>query len=209
MAFSDADISDLILRVKRRMSEKRFAHTLSVMDTALMLADHTVPESRNVVSVAALLHDIAKEIPIDDQIAFLEREGETISEFDLQSKGVIHSYTAPYVVQRDFREYATSEVLSAVRNHTLGDPDMSFVDEIIFLADFIEASRGYKTCIELRQNVVENLSKNNFSENVLLIHSACIEEIDSTLKMLLSEKKFINPKIILTRNALLSKILSN
>lgn len=206
MTFSDKDIERLKSLVRERQSEKRFSHTLGVMNTALILADYYIKDKRDIAAVAALLHDVSKEIPTEEQLRLLSEAGFPLTKEDRESEGVLHSYTAPIIIKRDFSFYASPEVLSAALKHTVGDEDMSILDEIIFLADFIEEGRAYGTSRELRESVLEELSKCEVTADPAILHRACIREIDSTLEYLKQKGKGINPKILLTRNDLLSKI---
>jgi hypothetical protein len=43
-------------------------------------------------------------------------------------------------------------------------------------------------------------------ENIFLIHNAVVRAIDFTIANLIKNKRFISPKTVLTRNALLDKI---
>jgi HD superfamily phosphohydrolase YqeK len=119
---------------------------------------------------------------------------------------VLHSFTAPLFIKKYFSEFATENVISAVRYHTLGAPEMSVFDEIVFLADFIEDTRTYDASISLRNFVWSNMRSGEFDTNVKVLHLACVKAIDYTIINLIENKKKINSKNILTRNALLSKI---
>lgn len=206
MRFSDKEISELCESICHRLSEGRLRHTLAVRDTALLLADYFLPNMKDVVEASALLHDVSKEIPIEEQIDMLLESGDIASRSEIPEYGVIHSLTAPLVVKRDYHRFAIDEVLSAVYNHTTGSPDMTVLDEIIFLADFIEETRTHNSCRSLRERVLSGLKRGADAENLSLLHEACVFEIDSTISYLISNKKKIDVKAILTRNVLLSKI---
>ena len=206
MIFYEEDLTALRIRVRSRLSEKRYAHTLAVEDCAVRLCEMCIPEEKSEIAVAALLHDITKELTVSEQRMLLNEGGVVLDNEDFESVGVLHSFTAPIMVKKDFSDFMTENVLAAIRYHTLGAPDMSVFDEIIFLADFIEDTRTYNSSVELRKFVWESMRRGETQNNILVLHSACIRAIDFTVLNLIENKKKINSKNILTRNALLSKI---
>ena len=206
MIFKETDLTALREQVRLRLSEKRYLHTLAVENCAVLLCEMCMPDKKDEAAVAALLHDITKELSPSEQRNLLNEGKIFLDSEDSESEGVLHSFTAPIMVKRDFPDFATQNVLSATRYHTLGAPEMSVFDEIIFLADFIEDTRTYESSVKLRKFVWENMRPHEHKENILVLHSACIRAIDSTVLNLIENKKAINSKNILTRNALLSKI---
>ena len=132
-------MSELELKaaVEARMSQKRFLHTLGVVKAARQLGEELMPEKIQSLTVAAHLHDIAKELPTEELLTLSSEYGYVTTEEDMNSPQVLHSFAAPAVIKRDFPEYASEEILSAVFKHTTGDGEMSVFDEIIFLSDLI------------------------------------------------------------------------
>ena len=203
--FTSSQIEELKADLKNNMSEKRFIHTLGVYETSQFLASSILDCGIDIALAAALLHDISKEYPISKQLEILETNGFPLDSDDYLSPAVFHSYTAPFVINSTFPQFAVEDVLSAVRNHTIGSPDMSLIDEIVFLADFIEPTREYSSSIDVRDYVYSSMGKNRL-ENQKILHKASVMAIDFTIQHLIENRKPINYKNILTRNALLSKI---
>ena len=206
MRFSSDDVIKLRSLIKPRLSEKRYSHTLGVERAAVRLAKYCIPELADEAAVAALLHDVTKEIPYNRHVELLKSNGALLDASDYESPAILHAFTAPIIIRSDFSYYATENVLSAVYNHTVGSPDMSVFDEIIFLADFIEDTRTYEASINLQSFVWKNMKDQDISANRKVLHRACAEAIDAAIINLIRYKKHINIKNILTRNALLSKI---
>ena len=206
MIFSNDDIRKLRDMIKPRLSEKRYSHTLGVERAAVRLAKYCTPELADEAAVAALLHDVTKEIPYSRHIALLKESDACLDTADYESPAILHAYTAPLIIKSDFSDYITENVLSSVYNHTVGSPDMSVFDEIIFLADFIEDTRTYEASINLQSFVWKNMKDGDITANRKVLHRACIEAIDAAIINLIKHKRNINIKNILTRNALLSKI---
>ena len=206
MTFSKEEIEALRSEIKNRLSEPRYLHTLGVAHAAKRLSELCLPSCATELEAAALLHDITKEYSNAEQLRIIREESIVIDNEDMKTPAVLHSFTAPTVIKRDFGRFATERVLSSVLFHTMGSPEMSVFDEIIFIADFIEETRPYPSSMSVRNYVYQNMHPGKTEENVKVLHKACIASIDFTADHLVKNKKPINSKNILTRNALLSKI---
>ncbi len=199
--------NELYFLVKERLSEARFKHTEGVLKAAQELGKKLLPDKICALSYAALLHDIAKEIDTEDQIRLSKEYGYVPTSSDLESASVLHSFAAPAIIKRDFPHFASDEIISAVFNHTVGAPDMSLFDEIIFVSDFIEENRRYDSCIEVRNRLLKTIVNANSDREVeLALHEATVASIDATISSLISKMKPINKKTIITRNAFLKKV---
>ncbi len=197
------DILKLQMQVGQTLSDKRFLHSLSVKKTAEELALLCCPQHKDELAVAALLHDIAKEYSTEALISIID---EPLSDEMLASPQVLHSIAAPYVIREKFPEYATKNVINATGSHTLGSPDMSVFDEIIFLSDYIEETRQYETSKLLRHEVFSKMKNGEFEKNLKILHIACVKSIDYTVNELKKRQRPVISKMLLTKNALMSKI---
>lgn len=203
MIFDNDSIVRLRSLVKARLSEKRFIHTLGVEKLAVQLAEVLLPEKVSELSVAALLHDVAKELSYEEHIALLKGSDVKYTEEDLSIKPALHSIAALPLISEFFKEYATPDVCSAVANHTLGAPDMSVFDEIIFISDYAEEGRTYRTCIEVRNYLLDNVRKeNSVAENIRSLHIASLKSIESTVESLTKRNEKINSRTLMTKSYL-------
>ena len=206
MTFTNDTVRALRDKVSKRLGKRRFLHTEGVAKCASKLAELCEIDSKIEAEIAAYLHDITKEYTFDEQMVIIKKYNIPLDDEDLKSPAVFHSFTAAEIIKSEFSEFATEKILSAVRLHTLGSPDMTEFDEIIFLADFIEETRTYPSCTELRRLVFSNMKEGNRDENIGILHKAVISAIDSTVSNLRENNRFVNSKNILTKQALLSKI---
>ena len=181
-------------------------HTLGVARAAKRLSELCLPRFASEAVAAALLHDVTKEYSHSEQLRIIKDAGILIDDEERDTPAVLHSFTAPAIIKRDFGKFSTERVLSAVLFHTVGSPDMSVFDEIIFLADFIEDTRTYSSSALVRNYVFENMKPGLTEQNVKILHKACVMSIDFTTEHLKKNKRHVNSKNVLTRNALLSKI---
>lgn len=205
MNLSDSDIQELREAVKARLSEQRYLHTLGVEAAALKIGEYCMPEALGELRVAALLHDVAKEIPLTEQMEILSALDD-VTEDDLLSPPIFHSLTAPFVAKRDFSRFLTERILSALKNHTTGAPDMSVFDQIIFIADFVEDTRVYTACAKAREKLYSALSAAKDAEQCIsILHLSVIETLDFTIKYLIDKGKYLNGRTVATRNAFLGR----
>lgn len=187
--------------VKSRISERRYLHTLGVEDMATKLGEHFIPEMISELRAAALLHDVAKELDYQEQIKIISDQGILVSDEDIATLPAVHSFAACGVIKRDFPDYATPEILSAVYNHTLGAPDMSLFDKIIYIADYIEEGRCYSSSCEVRSYLLQAL-EDNLEDKMACINRAIVMSIDHTVKHLNATMAPINSKTLLTKSSL-------
>ena len=203
MRFDNDDITRLHMLVRERMSSKRYEHTLGVEKMARYLGEIILPDKVDELRVAALMHDVAKEMSFDDHLAILQGSTVEYTDEDLEVKPALHSIAAVPLIMRDFCEFATDDVCSAVANHTLGAPGMSIFDEIIFISDYAEEGRTYYTCIEVREHLLNRVKKENSHEdNIRALHEASYRSTVYTVDALTLRKEKINTRTISTKNYL-------
>ena len=202
MIFTEEELCLLKEKIKGRMSEKRFLHTLGVERCAKRLGELLLPDRVSELRAAALLHDIAKEIPLNTQFEILEKNSFALTEEDRLTTGVIHSYTAPFVIEEDFREFAQRDILSAVFNHTLGCENMSIFDKIIFVADYAEDTRIYPSCIKVRELLFNGIEDMSYEERLKHFNRAFLASLDGVIEALTRMGQPINSKIFITKNSI-------
>ena len=202
MPFSEKQLSELKEKVKLRMSEKRFSHTLGVERCAKKLAELILPERASELRAAALLHDVSKEMPLELQFNLLSENTFIMTDEDRETVGVIHSFSAPYVIRRDFPDFATEDILSAVFNHTLACRDMSVFDKIIFVSDYAEDTRIYSSCIKVREFLFGGIEELNAEERLKRLDDAFSASINGVLEALTRMGQPINSRIYEAKNYL-------
>ncbi|MBQ9428445.1 MAG: nicotinate (nicotinamide) nucleotide adenylyltransferase [Clostridia bacterium] len=201
------EIERLRALVREEVGQFRARHVLSVEREAAAMAIRLIPEKMEIVRKAALLHDITKEKPEEWQVDCLRRAGETLSPDLLASPKVLHAYTAAVQIPLVYPQHAQPEVLSAVRNHTTGSPDMSLLDCIVFLADFIEPTRTYADCKRVRAYFWDNLPlANSAAEKEKLLYRAVLYALDLTIAHLQKENRPVAKISRATREAFQKRV---
>lgn len=126
-------------RLEKKLTKKRFEHSLGVEYTAGCLAMvHDVPVDKALV--AGLLHDCAKCLDPKEKIARCERHGLPVSPLEYKNPELLHAKLGAYYAKEKYG-VTDAEVLSAIECHTTGKPAMSMLEKIIFVADYIEPNR--------------------------------------------------------------------
>ena len=190
MKFTDKQIESLRLDVSKRLSQKRFAHTLGVEEMAVIIGEKCLPDMVDKLRVAALLHDISKEYSEAEQILLAKSHNIEFDVDDLESPLIWHSLTAGAIISDEFSEFNDEDVLSAVYNHTVGSRGMSLFDEIIFISDYIEFGRTYDSCIGVRESLLSALSESTDMHMCIdALHKATISSLQNNIIQLKQKHK--------------------
>ena len=202
---TEQDLATLRREVRERLSDRRFRHTVGVEEAATALAAYLMPQATAELRAAALLHDIAKELPAQEQLSLIREEGLPFSAMEENMPALFHSLAAVPLIRRDFPAYAVPRILSAVRFHTVGAPQMTLFDKIIFIADYVEENRTYPACISARQFLFGGLRRGDTDARELLDRTVLMS-IDATVMSLIGREDYIAPDTVFTRNAVLSAL---
>ncbi len=140
--------------VTHLLKPERVAHVLGCRDTARELA-RLWGADPDAAARAGLLHDITKALPGDLQIELCRAYGVELDDFSRENPKTLHALTGSLVAERIFAESA--EVVSAIRWHTTGKENMSVLEKIIYVADYMEPNRSFPGVQQLRQQAYEDL----------------------------------------------------
>ena len=178
------------------LSEKRMKHVLAVEDMALRLGRLYFRDDVTLclLRASALLHDVTKELSDEEQLSLLEKYSVKPLPEELDSMPTIHALTAALVIPDRFPEFADERLISAVRYHTTGREGMSTFEKILFLADYIDDTRTYPSCVDLRNEFFSSKPEEmNEDERIRHLDHAALKSIDNTLFYLRSKERIIHP----------------
>jgi predicted HD superfamily hydrolase involved in NAD metabolism len=145
-----------IEKLKLVLSENRFNHSIRVYETALKLNEiYKVDVVK--LSLAAILHDYAKNVPIDLQRQILENIGDNENILSFNSE-VWHSYAGAELVRKDLG-ITDEDILQAIKYHTIGHTSMTLMDKVVFIADYIEPGRDFPGVEKARELAVIDIDK--------------------------------------------------
>lgn len=193
-------------RVTAMMSGKRATHTLAVENMICRLGKLYCPEYIPELQAAALLHDITKEESLEKQLQLCHEFGIMVKSEDRLAPKTFHAKTAARLIERDFSEYATDVVVSAVRWHTTGRACMTVCEQLLYLADYIDDSRKFPDCVRLRdffwsahpEEMNEIERKSHLRETLILSY-------DMTIRNLMAEGVTISVDTVEARNSLIAE----
>ena len=147
---------DYLPLLKKMVKPKRYIHSLGVIDEAINLSK-LYNANQDKARIAASLHDIAKYIDRDEQKEMITK---TLGPDVLEGlpEGALHSICGA-IYARDYLGIDDIDIYNAIYNHTLGKPNMSLLEKIIFVADFIEPSRNTEASKICKKMAYDNLDE--------------------------------------------------
>ncbi|WP_418540475.1 bis(5'-nucleosyl)-tetraphosphatase (symmetrical) YqeK [Massilistercora timonensis] len=126
-------------KLKSHLDKERYEHTLGVMYTAAAMA-MCHGEDMEKALTAGLLHDCAKCIPGDKKLRLCGRYHLSISEAEASNPSLLHAKLGAYLAAKKYH-VRDRDILNAIASHTTGRPDMSTLEKIIYIADYMEPGR--------------------------------------------------------------------
>jgi len=134
--------------VVRLLNPNRVAHVLGCRDTAVELARRWGADETDAAR-AGILHDITKAIDGPLQLTLCEAYGKILSDFSRRYPKTLHALTGSLVAERIFGE--NKAVVQAIEHHTTGRADMTLLEKIIYVADYMEPNRNFPGVERLRE----------------------------------------------------------
>ena len=203
---TEAYIKELRGRVASVLSEKRMQHTLAVEKAALAIGRLFFDEESDelmLIRAAALLHDVTKELTDEEQLAILAEHSVIPLPEDLASIPTIHALTGALIIPERFPELADERLIDAVRYHTTGREGMSLIEKVIFLADYIDDTRTYPSCVALREEFFSSVSGETDEDGRLrCLDRAALSSMENTLSYLEGKNRVIHPLTLKARDDL-------
>lgn len=177
--------------LKEILSEKRYNHSISVMNMAEELARIYGVDVVD-AKIAGLLHDNAKEMSEEEMLKYAEKNNIEVTEFEMLNAKILHGKIGADIARK---KYGISEqIAKAIEYHTTTNPEMDILAKIIYISDKIELTRKIEA---FDLDAERKLAKEDLDKTLLLI-------IDNTTKYLIDNNKMIAVESIETRNKLLN-----
>lgn len=127
-------------KLKKKLDPARYEHTLGVAYTAACLAMRYGAEIQK-AELAGLLHDCAKWIPDAEKLEKCQKHHLPISEAEHNNPSLLHAKLGAYYAEHKYG-VTDKAVLDAITWHCTGRPNMTLLEKIVFLADYIEPDRN-------------------------------------------------------------------
>lgn len=176
----DEKILKLQHKMKKKLDEYRYEHTLGVMYTAAALAmSHEVDMERALL--AGLLHDCAKCYSDEKKLALCKKYHVHLADIEKKDTALMHARLGAVLAKEKYG-IDDDEVCHAISSHTTGAPAMSRLQQIIFIADYIEPHRDRAGNLDIiRRAAFKNLDE------------ACRLILQDTIKYLKNSPKLVDP----------------
>ncbi len=172
--------------LRKRLSEKRYVHSLNVADSAkeLALIYGCDPEKAYTVG---LVHDCCKDEPAGLQLSYILENKVELSEYELDVPKLYHAISGSVFAENEFG-IEDEDMLNAIRYHTTGRKGMSLLEKVVFIADFISAERDYDGVDIMREKAKISLDE------------AIVEGLGFTIKDLITRNMIVHPDTVLAFN---------
>ena len=177
-------IKDLKKEIKKEMDDSRYEHTLGVMYTCAALAMRYNYDLEKAM-LAGLLHDCAKCMPNAKKLKMAEKHHLEISELERKNPFMLHAKLGAFLAKKKY-DIEEEEILDAIRWHTTGRPQMTLLDKIVYIADYIEPKRDKAPNLA----VIRQMAFTNLDDALLKILTDTLgylgdssEHVDSMTKM--------------------------
>ena len=133
------EIGDIKRDLVETLKPTRYEHTIGVMHTAINLGmRYDVPLI--LCQYAGLLHDVAKSFDNDGLIDYCKDNKLEILDSEYKAPHILHGKVGADIARKKYN-ITDERVLNAIINHTTGRPAMSLLEQIVFVADYIEPGR--------------------------------------------------------------------
>lgn len=178
---------ELVAALHEYLSDYRAEHCLRVEQQAMQIAAK-VDADVTKAGLAGLLHDYAKERSNAEFIAMIQKK-QLDPELLNYGNAIWHGVVGRYFIEAEL-DIHDEAILQAVARHTVGDPAMTTLDKIIFVADFVEPGRNFPGIDEARQALAVSLD------------AAVAYELQHTILYLVEKQAKIFPRTFETYNVL-------
>ena len=125
--------------LEKQLKPDRFDHTLGVAYTSASMAIVYGADVQKAL-IAGMLHDCAKCMSHEEQVKICEKNKIDITDVERRNHSLLHAKVGVYIAKTKY-DISDPEILSAIRWHTTGKDNMSLLEKIVYIADFIEPNR--------------------------------------------------------------------
>ncbi|AFS78981.1 metal dependent phosphohydrolase [Gottschalkia acidurici 9a] len=168
---------------------KRYEHSLRVMDEANKLAEmYGVDQAK--ASIAGLLHDCGRLKEKSYLLKKAQDFGIILEDVYAKSDNLLHAYLGAEIAKQEYN-IDDIDILNSIRYHTTGRENMSKLEKIIYMADYIEPGRDFDGIDKIRELCYKDLDK------------SLIRSIDNTIVYIIKRGLIIHEDTIKARNFLL------
>ena len=183
------ELKEIQKYVKEHLSEKRYNHSVGVMERSEELAKMYGADIE-IAKKIGIAHDVAKEISEEDKLKYVEDNNIEIDEVERKNTTLLHAKIGKDIAIKKFG--FTESMGQAIANHTTGDKNMDIYSKILFIADRTSKERKFDDI-----EYIKELAKKDIDEAVLYI-------LDKKIELQVKKGALIHLNGIIARNFLLN-----
>ncbi|MFB4164854.1 bis(5'-nucleosyl)-tetraphosphatase (symmetrical) YqeK [Alteribacillus sp. JSM 102045] len=177
--------------VKAHLTEHRYIHTLGVTEKAVELA-YKIGVNVKKAETAAIFHDYAKFRPKEEMRDIIREQGWD-ENFIHYGDELLHAPAGSYLVNKEIG-IEDEEILSAIFWHTTGKENMTELEKVLFLADYIEPNRIFPGVDEVREAAGKNVDR------------AIVMALRNTICFLMKKNQRVFPKTLYAYNNMVQNL---
>ena len=152
-----AKVEEYKALLKNHVDERRYAHSLNVADAAKELAERNGVDADKAY-LCGLLHDIEKNRPWDEQERYMKQLGDALPDHVVRNKKLWHA-PAGAAYARDELGILDADMIRAIKYHTTGRPNLSPLEKVLYVADYVSIERDYPGVERVREAAYRNLDE--------------------------------------------------
>lgn len=156
-------------RLHSVLTPKRYKHTQGVAAEAAKLAKRYDEDTKKAY-IAGLLHDCAKCFTDSEKLKLCKSYGVETDEILKSQPDLTHSFLGAKIAEAEYG-IRDKDILNAIAYHTTGRPNMSLLEKIVFIADYIEPNRDYFQGLDK----IRKLAYNNIDKAIVCALEGTIE----------------------------------
>ena len=179
--------------IEQKLNPKRYQHSLNVAKSAVSLAKHFGADEQKAY-ICGVLHDVMKNSSQQEQLAVIEQAGEKMTDLEMSNPKLWHAI-AGAAYMKIILSIDDADMISAVRFHTTARANMTMLEKVIYIADYISEDRDYNGVDDMRQKALSN------------IDSAVLMGTQFSITDLAKRYKVIHPDTVAAFNELCIKAL--
>lgn len=153
------ELKKLRKAMEKEQTSKRFEHTLAVAYTAASLAMVHEEDSQKAL-IAGMLHDCAKCLEAKKLISICRKNNLEMTETELKNpSALLHAKVGCFLAEEKY-DITDTDILNAIKYHTTGRPEMSRLEKILYIADYMEPGRKHAAnLVQIRKMAYLDLDK--------------------------------------------------
>ncbi|NLL73515.1 MAG: HD domain-containing protein [Clostridiales bacterium] len=163
------EVNEIKKSLCKLLSEKRYRHSLGVEDVSYDLA-LIYGEDTNKASIAGLLHDCAKYLTKEEFLTEAKKYQISISEYERKDPNMLHGKIGSIYAKERYG-IMDEDILNSILYHTTGRPNMSLLEKIVYVADYIEPTRGRNEILDKAREIAYK----NLDEAIVFITNSTLD----------------------------------